>query len=262
MNAIIKRVALIAMLSVGSFSLAADAFAGPQHESQASTPRSRSLSRDRLEWPAWSQVRRTLLLQDYNTRIVVMGTTMLGVAAGVVGVFMLLRRRSLLGDVVSHSTLPGIAIAFLVMEMVEPDSGKWLPGLLLGALLAGLVGILITKLILRYTRIKEDAALAIVLSVFFGLGMSLFKIVQDIPSGSQAGLNHFILGKTASMVSADVWIIAEVSIVILIVVGLLFKEFALLAFDDKFAVTQGWPVFRLDLLDKTTKSIEDDPAIA
>lgn len=245
MNSTIRRLALFAVMSVAAFAFPSEVAAGPQHESRV---HSRSLSRDRLEWPSWNEVGRTLLLRDYNTRIVAIGTTMLGVAAGVVGVFMLLRRRSLLGDVVSHSTLPGIAIAFLVMEMIEPDSGKWLPGLLLGALLAGLAGILCTKWILRYTRIKEDAALAIVLSVFFGAGMALFKAVQDIPTGSQAGLNHFILGKTASMVSADVWIIAEVSAVILLVVGLLFKEFALLSFDEKFASSQGWPVFRLDLL--------------
>ena len=218
--------------------------AAPRHDA----PTSRSLSRDRLEWPSWDDVSRTLLLRDYNTRIVAIGTTLLGVAAGTVGVFMLLRKRSLLGDVVSHSTLPGIAIAFIVMEMIEPGRGKWLPGLLIGALIAGLAGIVCTKLILRYTRIKEDAALAIVLSVFFGAGMSLFKAVQYIPSGSQAGLNHFILGKAASMVSADVWIIAEVSIVIVAITALLFKEFSLLSFDDKFAASQGWPIFRLDLL--------------
>ncbi|MEX0818556.1 MAG: iron chelate uptake ABC transporter family permease subunit, partial [Pirellulaceae bacterium] len=129
-----------------------------------------------------------------------------------------------------------------------PGGGKWLPGLLIGALLAGLAGIVCTKLILRYTRIKEDAAMAIVLSVFFGAGMAFFKAVQYIPSGSQAGLNHFILGKTASMVAADVWIIAEASLAVTVLILLLFKEFTLLSFDDKFAATQGWPVFRLDLL--------------
>jgi len=55
-----------------------------------------------LEWPSWEDVSRTLLLRDYNTRIVVIGTTTLGIAAGIVGVFMLLRKRSLLGDVVSQ----------------------------------------------------------------------------------------------------------------------------------------------------------------
>lgn len=248
MNSVPSRIGLAIVVAAVSLVSATHVDAQPKREGQSVRPVSRSLSRDRLEWPSWEDVSRTLLLRDYNTRIVVIGTTTLGIAAGIVGVFMLLRKRSLLGDVVSHSTAPGIAIAFLVMEMLEPGRGKWLPGLLTGALLAGLAGIVCVKLILRYTRIKEDAALAIVLSVFFGAGMALFKAVQYIPSGSQAGLNHFILGKTASMVSADVWIIAEVSIVIVIIIGLLFKEFSLLSFDDKFAASQGWPVFRLDLL--------------
>lgn len=248
MNSVPQRIGFVLVVIAAWFGTLPIANAEAPHETPAPRTTTRSLSRDRLEWPSWSDVSRTLLLRDYNTRIVAIGTTTLGVAAGIVGVFMLLRRRSLLGDVVSHSTLPGIAIAFLMMEMIEPGGGKWLPGLLLGACLAGLAGIVCTKLILRYTRIKEDAALAIVLSVFFGFGMSLFKAVQYIPSGSQAGLNHFILGKTASMVAADVWIIAEVSIAIVLIIGLLFKEFSLLSFDDKFAASQGWPIFRLDLL--------------
>ncbi|MBC8354230.1 MAG: metal ABC transporter permease [Planctomycetes bacterium] len=247
MSSVEKRIGFALLVAVIYLGNAASCIAEPLDHSHSTRPPARSLSRDRLEWPALSDVKRTLLLRDYNTRIVAIGTTMLGAAAGIVGVFMLLRKRSLIGDVVSHSTWPGIAIAFLVMERIKTDGGKWLPGLLVGALLAGVAGILCTKLILRYTRIKEDAALAIVLSVFFGAGMSLFKAVQYIPSGSQAGLNHFILGKTASMVSADVWIIGEASLAILIVIGLLFKEFSLLSFDDKFASSQGWPVFRLDL---------------
>ncbi len=248
MNSVPSRIGCAILVAAVYFGIPDGTLARPQSDTRASQSATRSLSRDRLEWPSWDVVHRTLLLRDYNTRIVAIGTTTLGIAAGIVGVFMLLRKRSLLGDVVSHSTFPGIAIGFLVMEMIEPGHGKWLPGLLLGALLAGLAGIVCVKLVLRYTRIKEDAALAIVLSVFFGAGISLFKAVQYIPSGSQAGLNHFILGKTASMVSADVWIIAEVSILIVIIIGLLFKEFSLLSFDDKFAASQGWPVFRLDLL--------------
>lgn len=246
MNSVPSRIGFIAVMAVVFFGQCELVVAGPMHDGHDSRSTSRSLSRDRLEWPSADDVKRTILLSDYNTRIVAIGTTMLGIAAGIVGVFMLLRRRSLLGDVVSHSTLPGIAIAFLIMEMINPGGGKWLPGLLTGAFVAGLAGILCTKLILRYTRIKEDAALAIVLSVFFGAGMSLFKAVQYIPSGSQAGLNHFILGKTASMVAADVWVIGEVAAVIVLVIAILFKEFSLLSFDDKFAASQGWPVFRLD----------------
>ena len=79
--------------------------------------------------PMWLRV---LFLHDYNTRVVMAGSLLLGTAAGMVGSFMLLRKKALLGDAISHATLPGIAIAFMVM-VAGGGSGKHLPGLLLGA---------------------------------------------------------------------------------------------------------------------------------
>ena len=109
-------------------------------------------------------------MQDYNTRIVALGTVLLGISAGMIGVFMLLRKRSLVGDVVSHAALPGIAVAFLLQEAAAPGSGKSLSGLLIGATIAGLLGVTCTTVITRATRIKEDAALA----NFEGAGDALF----------------------------------------------------------------------------------------
>jgi manganese/zinc/iron transport system permease protein len=202
----------------------------------------------RIKWPDREQFLRVVMLRDYNTRVVLGGTVMLGAAAGFVGVFMLLRRRSLLGDVVSHSTLPGIGVAFITMEVWSPGSGKWLPGLLVGAAVAGMLGVLCTKLILRYSRVKEDASMAIVLSIFFGFGVALFTIIQNIPSGNSAGLNHFIFGKAASMVARDVYLIGIAAAVIVVIVTVTAKEFRLLSFDQRFAATQGFPVFWLDML--------------
>ncbi len=187
-------------------------------------------------------------LSRYNTRIVLLGTTILGISGGVVGVFMLLRKRSLVGDVVGHASLPGITIAFLIMESLQPGTGRTLSGLLLGATLSALLGVLCTLLIVNFSRIKEDAALAIVLSIFYGLGISLFTVIQSIPSGSSAGLRDFIFGKAALMIQSDVILIAQASLVVLAVCGLFFKEFALLCFDDEFAGALGWPTTALDLL--------------
>lgn len=207
----------------------------------------RSLANTRLDWPSGDQIARVVLLRDYNTRVVLLGTTMLGVCAGLVGAFMLLRKRSLVGDVVGHASLPGIGIAFIVMEMIEPGGGRSLPGLLCGAAVAGALGVAATTAIVRFTRIKEDAALAIVLSIFFGLGIALFTIIQNIPTGNAAGLNHFIFGKAASLVADDVRLIAKSAFVVLVLCVLLFKEFSLLCFDERFARAQGWPATALDL---------------
>ena len=207
-----------------------------------------SLADHRWQWPSREQVVRVLSMRDYNTRVVMLGTSILGVAAGLVGVFVLLRKRSLVGDVVGHASLPGIAAAFIVMEIISPGKGRSLAGLLTGATLAGLAGVACMTAILRYSRIKEDAALAIVLAVFFGLGIVLFTIIQDLPTGSSAGLNHFIFGTAASMTAADVTLIAWAAAAVLVLCLLFFKELSLLCFDDDYASTQGWPVTTLDLL--------------
>jgi manganese/zinc/iron transport system permease protein len=186
-----------------------------------------------------------LLLQNYNTRLVVLSTTLLGIAAGLVGSFLLLRKRSLMGDALSHATLPGIAIAFAVMVSLG-GSGKSLPGLLIGATISGVAGILTMLLIRHTTRLRDDVAMGFVLSVFFGIGVASLRMVQNLPGS--AGLESFIYGKAASVVMSDFILIAAVAGVVSLVCLLFLKEFLLLCFDDAFASTQGWPTLLLDLL--------------
>lgn len=188
---------------------------------------------------------RALSLRDYNTRVVLAGVTILGLGAGGIGTFLLLRKRSLTADALSHATLPGIAIAFIVATAFGAD-GRHLVWLLLGAFATGVLGVGVIILIRRTTRIKEDAALGIVLSVFFGAGTALVKLAEQMPQGSAAGLDRFILGRAASMVLSDVWAIGLVSLAVLCICILLFKELRLLCFDQQFAGAQGWPVLLLD----------------
>jgi manganese/zinc/iron transport system permease protein len=191
-------------------------------------------------------VRRTLRLADYNTRVVFAGVTVLGATGGLVGTFLLLRKRSLLSDTVSHCTLPGIAAAFLAGEAAGL-SGRSLPLLLLGALVTGVLGMVSVATIRARSHVKDDAALAIVLSVFFGLGVALMVIVQQLPTGNAAGLKSYIYGKAASMTAADARLILGSSLAVALVCAALFKEFKILCFDAAYAKTQGWPVLMLDL---------------
>ena len=197
--------------------------------------------------PSWIDVQRLLSLTDYNTRVVLFGSAMLGLVAGVMGSFMMLRRRAMISDVVSHAALPGIVAAFMLTAGL-PDGGKSLPWLLLGALISGSLGMAAVHVIKTHSHIKEDAALGIVLSVFFGLGVVLLGFAQRMKSGSAAGLDSFIYGKTASMIATDAWLMAGAALVVGLVCLLLFKEFRLLCFDSEFARAQGWPVHRLDAI--------------
>lgn len=201
----------------------------------------------KLQLPDAGDVLRVLSLRDHNTRVVVIGVGALGLAAGMIGTFLLLRKRALLGDALSHATLPGIGIAFLFMVAIGGE-GKSLPGLLTGATVAGLLGVLAILFIRRFSKLKEDAALGIVLSVFFGIGVAVQGIIVKSSRGGTAGLETFIYGKTASMVASDAWTIAIAALVIALLCVLLLKEWTLLCFDAPFASAQGWPVKWLDLL--------------
>ncbi|MEX0885475.1 MAG: iron chelate uptake ABC transporter family permease subunit [Phycisphaeraceae bacterium] len=189
---------------------------------------------------------RVLMLRDHNTRVVVLGVTMLGLAAGVVGSFMLLRKRALVSDAVSHAMLPGLALAFIVM-VAGGGTGRSLTGLLLGAAVFGILGALCIVAIRRYTRLKDDVALAVVLGVFFGFGIALLGLVQRMEQAQVAGIDRFIYGKAASMLAGDAWVILITATAVLLAAAALFKEFALVCFDEDYARARGWPVTFIDL---------------
>ena len=191
---------------------------------------------------------RLVTFQDYNTWAPLVTTAILGGCAGVVGVFLVLRGRALVGDVVGHAALPGIGLAFLILELHTPGAGRSTPALLAGALLSGLAGAICVLVIDRFSRAKADAALAIVLSLFYGGGIVLLSIVQRFGAGSQAGLKDYLSGKAASLVASDAVLTAALTGLVLAITVALFKEWTLLCFDEGYAAAQGYPVLRLDAL--------------
>jgi len=213
----------------------------------AIAPRLDALADTTVQWPSLEDLMEVVLLQNYNTRLVVLSTATLGIASGLVGSFLLLRKRSLMGDALSHACLPGIGLLFILMVKAG-GSGKALAGLLAGATLSGLTGVGMVLLIRNTSRIKDDAAMGIVLSVFFGLGVAVLGMVQAMPDASAAGLESFIYGKAASMVLQDVILIGLVAAACVAACGFLFKEFTLLCFDEGFTRSLGWPLHTLDCI--------------
>lgn len=178
----------------------------------------------------------------FNTLLVVLGTACLGGAVGSVGTYAVLRGKSLLGDAVAHAALPGVCVAFLLI-------GERRFGLLLfGAMVSGWLGTLVVSLLTRQTRLKSDAAIGAVLSVFFAAGLFLSGIIQNDPSARQAGLDSFLLGKTAGMVTLDVVLIAVSALNMLLVLVLFRKEFLVISFDPAYGNSLGLPVASLDVL--------------
>jgi manganese/zinc/iron transport system permease protein len=189
-----------------------------------------------------------LLLQSgYNATLVTLGATMLGIAAGVTGTFLTLRKRALMSDALAHATLPGVGLAFLVMVALGGE-GRALSGLLLGAGLTALLGLLAVQGLTRRTRLPEDAAIGAVLSVFYGAGVVILTVIQTMSSGRQAGLEGFLLGATAGMLWTDAVLIGFGGALAALLVLLFRRPLLMVAFDPDYAATRGIDPGRVDLM--------------
>ncbi len=177
----------------------------------------------------------------YTVRTVAMGGALLGVVSGVLGSFAVLRHESLIGDALSHAALPGVALAFLL-------AGRELGALLIGAGIASWLGVQFIRAVTSTTRIKQDAAMGIVLAAWFAAGIALRTYIQARADASQAGLDSFIFGQAAAMVERDVQVIALVGAAAFVVIVLLWKEFKLVTFDPAFAGANGFRVGLLNTL--------------
>ncbi|MEL7345250.1 MAG: iron chelate uptake ABC transporter family permease subunit [Pseudomonadota bacterium] len=182
----------------------------------------------------------------YNATLVTIGASLLGASAGITGSYLFLRKRALVSDAISHATLPGVALAFLVMVALGGD-GRSLGGLLLGSAISAGLGLLVVEWLTRATRIGEDAAIGAVLSVFFGAGVVLLTIIQSLPTGRQAGLEGFLLGSAASMLRGEAVLIAMGGAVTMVCLFVLRRPLSLVAFDPAFAETRGINTRAIDL---------------
>ncbi|MCC5992356.1 MAG: metal ABC transporter permease [Rhodobacteraceae bacterium] len=171
---------------------------------------------------------------------VLLGAALLGAISGMLGAFALLRRQSLIGDALAHAALPGICLGFLIA------GGRELGSILAGAFFTGTLAALVMMLIIRSTRLKTDAALGIVLSVFFAVGVVLLTHLQGQGGAASVGLNSFLFGQAAAILRSDLWIMGGVGLVTLALVAGLWKEFKLVSFDPDFARASGLPVTALE----------------
>ena len=176
----------------------------------------------------------TDLIFDYTLRNIALGAAVLGIVSGVLGSFAVLRRQGLLGDTLAHAALPGICVAYLLTGSKSPLV------LFLGAAISGWVATLVLLRIVRDTRIKEDSALGVVLSVFFGVGIMLLTFILKHNDANQAGLDKFLFGQAATVTAEDVNTMTILGVFALLVVAVLYKEFKIMTFDPNFAASLGF----------------------
>ena len=179
---------------------------------------------------------RFFTFQDPSLRYALSGSILLGLACGLMGCFLVVRKLALMSDALSHAVLPGVAIGFLWNMTRDPVA------IFIGATLAGLLGAATAQAITTTTRHKEDAALGFVLAAFFAVGVCLLTMIQNLPEGNKSGLDKFLFGQAAAMGAADVGLLGVVALLAIAAVALFYKEFLVTSFDAAFARSAGIPV--------------------
>lgn len=153
---------------------------------------------------------------------------LVGIVCAIVGSYLMVQRLALLGDAISHSVLPGLAIAFILGGNI-----------FIGAFIAGVLSTVIIAWIKARSTIKEDAAMGIVFSAFFALGITLITIVQK---DNKIDLNHFLFGNILGVTAQDAIDTAVIVAVVLLVVVFFYKELLFYTFDPLGAQATGLPV--------------------
>ena len=153
--------------------------------------------------------------------------------AGVVGVFVLLRRQAFVADALTHTVFPGVAIAF-----------AWHESLFGGALVSAVLSAVALTLVTSGRRVDHDAALVAIIASFFAVGV----IVVSRSRSYTADLTALLFGRVLTVDLREIVQTAFIGVVVVGVLGLFAKELVLRAFDPNGAAAQGYPVWALDLL--------------
>ncbi len=149
-----------------------------------------------------------------------------GILCPVVGTYLIVQRMALLGDVIAHAVLPGLAIAFFLGVDI-----------LIGAFISGLLSTFVIAWIRTQSRVKVDAAMALTFSSFFSLGITLITLLK-----SKLDLDSLLFGDILGVTKIDVQRTAIITLIILILVKLFYKELLFYTFDKLGAQALGFPV--------------------
>ncbi|WP_375596570.1 metal ABC transporter permease [Algihabitans albus] len=189
---------------------------------------------------------------NHTFRMVFFGSSVIGLVAGTLGSFAYLRKQSLIGDVVAHSALPGALLVFLTSVVVLGVGGRNMLGVIVGAVITGTLAALFANSIAARTKIKIDTAMAISLTVFFGAGMLLLRIIANGPFAGKGGIDDYLFGNASVITIADLATSTAVGAVALVLMLVFWKEFTLRTFDPVLSTMLGFRAGLIDLLMFTT----------
>ena len=177
------------------------------------------------------------------------GSMLMCLSSAIVGVIVFLRKRSLLGEALSHATYPGVVLSVLFMATFFPHKPDLMAlAILIGAFFTSLVGLwVIEKMEVKF-HVKNDTALCFVLSVFFGAGVLVASRIQFTHALWYKTIQIFLYGQAATMTDIHVWIYALLALLLVASLFLLFRQIQMVIFDHDFSKTVGMPIHLIDYL--------------
>ncbi|AKK04481.1 ABC-type Mn2+/Zn2+ transport system, permease component [Corynebacterium mustelae] len=179
-------------------------------------------------------------LSEFSYRRIVIGTVLIGACSGAMGAFLYLRRQSLMSDVIGHSATPGVMGAFLIVGLTAAGfDARSMPVIVVGALVTGLLSVVLANRVAETTRIGIDATMAVMLSLFLGGGLLLLQIIQRSRIKGKGGIEELMFGNAATLTNLDVTTIAVVTAVVFVILALMWRPFNLLTFDPTLAQVSG-----------------------
>lgn len=183
---------------------------------------------------------------NHTYRMVFFGTFVIGLVAGALGAFAYLRKQSLLSDVISHAALPGTLIAFLTAVVLLGVDGRNMLGLIVGAVVVGTLAVLLANGVAARSKIRIDTAMAVALTIFFGGGMLLMRVIANGAFPGKGGIQDYLFGNASVITVADLTTSIAVGALALVLMLVFWKEFALRTFDPDHSTVLG---FRAGLID-------------
>lgn len=173
---------------------------------------------------------------DPVLRAPTLGSMLMGLIAGMVGVLVFLRKRSLLGESLSHATYPGVALAIVIGGIYSLENSLSLL-ILFGAFVAALTGYFIIELLEKKCRLSSDSSLTAVLALFFGIGITVASFAQNFYAHLFRQIQAYLYGQVATMTDLHVIIYAALFFVAILFIVVFYKEILTLSFDRQFAYT-------------------------
>lgn len=172
--------------------------------------------------------------QDANFWIVAIGTMALSLALCCLGSVQVVKRQSLIGDAVGHSTLPGLVLMFIVFRQRDPFL------FFLGAFMSALLAYGSIAYGTRKTTLKPDVLMAMVLSSFFGLGLALKTLAQKIPGAAQAKFQSYIFGQAAFLREKEIYPLIFMALFVLVFFTVYYRKIKLYLFDASYGHLLGF----------------------